>query len=85
MTTDQEKIAITKYDLLYEQRMTRTETQSENTIKAISEITSTLKEIKSEMKSDFHWLLGIMISGLGIILGANAGMFAVMAHGFKWF
>jgi len=69
--TEQEKIIITKYDLLYEQRMTRVETVLETLAKDVT-------EIKKDIKSDFRWLLGI-------IIGSNAGLFALMAHGFKWF
>lgn len=65
-----EEMIITKYDLLYEQRMTRVETAMESLVHDV-------REIKSDIKSDFRWLLGI-------ILGGNAGMFALMAHGFHW-
>lgn len=69
--TEQERVAITKYDLYYEQRMTRVESAVETLVKDV-------REIKKDMKSDFRWLLGI-------IIGGNAGLFALMAHGFKWF
>ena len=66
-----EKMAITKYDLFYEQRMTRVETAMESLVHDV-------REIKRDIKTDFRWMLGIVI-------GSNAGMFALMAHGFKWF
>jgi hypothetical protein len=69
--TDSEKISITKYDLLYEQRMTRVETTLENMDKYI-------REVSKEMKTDFRWIVGIMIGGFGTL-------FFLMAHGFKWF
>jgi len=68
---DHTQMLITKYDLLYEQRMTRVETVLETLAKNVM-------EIKKDIKSDFRWLLGI-------IIGSNAGLFALMAHGFKWF
>jgi hypothetical protein len=40
--------------------------------------TESMKEDIKEIKTDLRWLLGIVIGG-------NAGMFALMAHGFKWF
>jgi len=67
--TDQ--MIITKYDLLFESRMTRVETALECLGKDVA-------EMKKDMRSDFRWLLGI-------IVGGNAGLFALMAHGFKWF
>ena len=44
-------------------------------------INKTLVELKSdskELKSDFRWLFSFMIGGF-------AGMFAIMAHGFHWY
>ena len=76
--TEQEKISITKYDLLYEQRMTRVETTLEGMDKRIT-------EGFKEMKTDFRWLVLIMLSGFGLTWGMIAGLFGLMAHGFKWF
>ena len=70
MKTTNEMI-ITKYDLLFESRMTRVETALEGLGKDVS-------EMKKDMRSDFRWLLGIIIAG-------NAGLFGLLAHGFKWF
>ncbi len=72
--TDYEKMLITKYDLMYEKRMTSVEKICENLEKTTSEIKNELKDIRKDMKTDFRWLLFVM----GV-------MFAVMAHGFKWF
>lgn len=69
--TDAEKIIITKYDLLYEQRMTRVETTLEGMEKRMD---AAFKEVKE----DFRWLVLIMLSGFGTLFG-------LMAHGFKWF
>lgn len=69
--TEAEKLSITKYDLLYEQRMTRVETTLENLDKYI-------REVSKDMKTDFKWIVVIMLSGFGTLFG-------LMAHGFKWF
>lgn len=71
MASKDEQLVITKYDLLYEQRMTRVETSMEN-------LTRTMVELQKDLKSDFRWLLGLMIGGYGSLL-------MLMAHGFKWF
>lgn len=76
--TEAEKVVITKYDLYYEQRMTKVESAIESLVSGMTSIVSEMKEIRKDMRSDFRWLLGI-------ILGSNAGLFALMAHGFKWF
>ncbi len=76
--TELDRIVITKYDLLYEQRMTRVETTLEGMDKRIT-------EGFKEMKTDFRWLVLIMLSGFGLTWGMIAGLFGLMAHGFKWF
>lgn len=56
--TEQEKIAITKYDLYYESRMTKMETITE-------ELKTAVKEIKSDLRGLFYLMLvfsGVMLS-----------------------
>lgn len=65
-----EKITITKYDLLYEQRMSKVETTLECMDK-------NFRDAIKEMRADFRWLVLIMIGGFG-------GLFGLMVHGFKW-
>ena len=77
MTTKAEQASINKYDLLFESRLTRAETINEHLVKDISEIKTSLNSMRSEMKSDFRWMLTIIGSGLISLLG-------LMAHGFKW-
>jgi hypothetical protein len=69
--TDYENMLITKYDLLFESRLTKVETTLENMDKHVTE---GFKEIKS----DIRWMFGIMLGGF-------AGVFGLMAHGFHWF
>lgn len=77
MTTKDEYATITKYDLLYEQRMTKVETSLENLEKNIrdnfAELKNENREIRKQMSSDFRWLILLMIALLG-----------VMAKGFEW-
>lgn len=68
--TDKEQMLITKYDLMYEARLTRVETVLENIDK---NMTVNFKEIKSDMR----WLFGMMITMSGILL-------SIMAKGFHW-
>lgn len=56
--TDAESIAITKYDLYYESRMTKVECAVES-----------LKNDVREIKIDLRWLLGLMISFSVIMIG----------------
>ncbi len=71
MMTEQEKIAITKYDLMYEQQMTRVETTLEN-------MNKNMDLNFKDLKSDFRWLFGLMVVFSGSLL-------TVMAKGFQWF
>jgi hypothetical protein len=66
MTKD-EQVALTKYDLLYEARMTRVESTCESLMYEV-------RELRKDMRTDFRWLLGMMIALAGL-----------MAHGFHWF
>lgn len=58
--TETEKMAITKYDLFYEQRVSKLESTMEN-------LSYDVKEIKKDMKADFRWLLLMMITLLGVM------------------
>lgn len=61
MTTEQERMIITKYDLLFESRLTKAETTTEI-------LRSDIKEIKT----DLRWILGLMISFSTIMIGIMA-------------
>jgi hypothetical protein len=69
--TDHEKMLLTKYDLMFESRLSKVETGLENAEK-------NLGEAIKELKSDLRWMFSIMLGFSGILLG-------LMAHGFKWF
>lgn len=69
--TDQEQLLITKYDLLFESRLTKVETSLLN-----AEIN--LGESIKEIKSDLRWMFGIM-------LGFGSALLLLMAKGFHWF
>lgn len=68
--TEKERLIITKYDLLYEQRMTKVETTLEHLDKSMN-------ENFREIKTDLRWMLALMITFGGVIL-------SLMAKGFHW-
>ena len=41
-------------------------------------------ELRAELRSDFRWLLGIMLGGFTMMLGMFGALLGVMAHGFHW-
>lgn len=57
----QEKISLTKYDLLFESRLTKVET-----------VISNLEKDVKEIKIDIRWILGLMISFSTIMIGIMA-------------
>ena len=59
--TKEDNINITKYDLLFESRLTRCETIAEN-----------LSHDVKEIKSDLRWMMGIWISINTIMMGLMA-------------
>jgi hypothetical protein len=83
--TAAEKIAITKYDLFYEQRMTRVESSIEhldktmgNIDKKLDQTITNINQTMRDIKADFRWLFGVGLLFMGAIL-------FVMAKGFHWF
>lgn len=57
----------------------------EQSIGTINQTLIEIKDIRSEINSNFRWTLGAFI-GLGsLMLTGFSGMFAMMAHGFHWF
>jgi hypothetical protein len=65
---------ITKYDLLFESRLTRTETMCEN----LSSYMDIVNQILIDIRNEIRWGFIILIVLFSIICG-------IMAHGFKWF
>jgi hypothetical protein len=65
------ELLITKYDLLYESRLSKTEATLDFLCKSID---TTVKELKA----DVRWMLGMMFGFGSILLG-------LMAKGFHWF
>jgi hypothetical protein len=58
---------------------------------SISHINETLqsmkedaKEFRNEARSDFRWLMGMIIGLSAFTVGGFAGTLAVIAHGFHW-
>ena len=71
------ELLITKYDLLFESRLTRVESISEKLAETIKENKADSNELLKEMKSDFKWIMGIVILVQGATLGA-------LVKGFEW-
>jgi len=42
------------------------------------------RSLAASQRSDFRWLLGIMLGGFAATVSGFAAMLGVMAHGFHW-
>jgi hypothetical protein len=69
--TEQEQLLITKYDLLFESRLSKVEATMDY---MYNHMTDSFKEIKY----DIRWMFGIMIA-------FHIGTLGLMAKGFHWF
>lgn len=79
MTKDEQvQLIITKYDLLFESRLSKIETTLEKAEKNLDGTFRSLNDTIKEIKNDIRWMFGIMLSFYGIMLG-------LMAKGFHWF
>lgn len=70
MTTKEEQMIITKYDLLFESRLSKVESSIDHMNKSMDDIKVDMRGIKSE----FRWLFGLIL-----VLGG------MMAKGFGWY
>lgn len=55
-----------------------------STTAALERIERRLDSVASEQRSDFRWLLGLMLGGFGMTVGGFASLLLVLAHGFHW-
>ena len=51
---------------------------AKGTKEALADMRAEIRALRADQRSDFRWLLGI-------ILGGYVGLLGVMAHGFHWF
>jgi hypothetical protein len=54
------------------------------TAASLERIERRLDAVSTDQRSDFRWLLGMMLGATGTVLAALAGLLGVMAHGFHW-
>jgi hypothetical protein len=52
---------------------------------AVTRIDKKLDDIEKNMRSDFRWVLSLLIGLAGFIFTGFVGLGAIMAHGFHWF
>jgi hypothetical protein len=58
--TTKEEILITKYDLLFESRLSKTEA-------SLIHLDRNVSEMKGQMKSDFRWLFALIVGLAGMM------------------
>lgn len=67
-----------------ESRVAVLEEIARTTAASLERIERRLDSLAAEQRSDFRWLLGVMMGATGTVLAAMMGLLGVMAHGFHW-
>lgn len=55
-----------------------------STTAALERVERRLDSIANDQRSDFRWVVGIMLGGFGMAIGGFASLLLVLAHGFHW-
>lgn len=76
--TDQEQLLITKYDLLFESRLSKVETHIDALNAHLGLMHNQTNDTCKEIKSDLRWMFGMF-------LGVSVMLCGLMAKGFHWF
>jgi hypothetical protein len=64
-----------------ETRVAVLEQLARNTAATLERMERRLDAIAAEQRSDFRWLLGVILGGMGSLLGAIGGLFGIIMHG----
>lgn len=78
MTNEEMQLKMTKYDLLFESRLTKVETSLDHLDKTMDDLKKEVKDGFTDVRSDFKWIFKMM-------LGFSAILLAVMSKGFHWY
>ena len=73
-----------RYPTEMETRVAVLEQIARTTAASLERIECRLDAVSTDQRSDFRWLLGMMLGATGTVLAALAGLLGVMAHGFHW-
>lgn len=67
-----------------EPRVAKLEATTESILRELLEMRTDIRDIRRDMRSDFHWLLTLMIGGFGMTLTGFIALLGVLARGFHW-
>jgi hypothetical protein len=67
-----------------ETRVAVLEQLARTTTASLERLERRLDLLAADQRSDYRWLVGIMLGGFGVMLGGFGAMLGVMAHGFHW-
>jgi hypothetical protein len=67
-----------------ESRVAVLEQIARTTTVSLERIERRLDAQAATQRSDFRWLLGVVLAGFATMLGAYGAMLGAMAHGFHW-
>ena len=67
-----------------EPRVAVLEELAKGTKDALADLRAETRALRAEQRTDFRWLLGILIGGFVSLGGGMLALLGVMAKGFKW-
>ncbi len=73
-----------RYPADMESRVAVLEQIARTTTASLERIERRLDMQAAAQRSDFRWLLGVMLAGFTTLLGAYGAMLAAMVHGVHW-
>lgn len=73
-----------RYPADMETRVAVLEQIAHTTVASLERIERRLDFVSAGQRSDFRWLLGVILGTAGTIIAALTGLLGVMAHGFHW-
>ena len=54
------------------------------TVAGLERIERRVESLAAEQRTEFRWLMGIILGGFVAVIGGFGAMLGVMAHGFHW-
>jgi hypothetical protein len=67
-----------------ETRVAVLEQLARTTTSSLERLERRMDLVVADQRSDFRWMVGIMLGGFSVMLGGFGAMLGVMAHGFHW-
>ena len=67
-----------------EARVAVLEEIAKGTKEALAELRAEMRALRTEQRTDYRWMLGVLIGGFVTLGGGMLALLGIMAKGFKW-